>query len=61
MEFPLRVVSPDFDSELTDTLIELNHLRRLRLHGTTAPWIFFQLKEIFHILEEDLSADTRAS
>lgn len=56
MEFLLRVVSPDFDSELTDTLIELNHLRRLRLHGTTAPWIFFQLKEIFHILESVGSA-----
>ncbi|WP_417659150.1 Fic family protein [Pseudidiomarina sp.] len=56
MEFPLRVVSPSFDSALTDTLMELNHLRKLRLHGTTAPWIFFQLKEIFHILESVGSA-----
>ncbi|TDP39167.1 Fic family protein [Idiomarina aquatica] len=56
MEFPLRVVSPSFDSPLTDTLMELNHLRKLRLHGTTAPWIFFQLKEIFHILESVGSA-----
>lgn len=51
MTFSLRLVSPDFDSPLTDTLIELNHLRRLRLEGTTHPWIFFQLKNIFHILE----------
>jgi len=36
--------------------MELNHLRRVRLHGTTAPWIFFQLKEIFHILESVGSA-----
>lgn len=56
MEFPLRLVSPSFDSPLTDTLIELNHLRKLHLQGTTAPWIFFQLKDIFHILESVGSA-----
>ena len=56
VEFELRLVSPSFDSKLTDTLIELNHLRRLRLGGTTAPWIFFQLKNIFHILESVGSA-----
>ncbi len=55
-EFSLRVVSPSFDSPLTDTLIELNHLRKLKLQGTTAPWIFFQLKNIFHILESVGSA-----
>ena len=56
MEFPLRFVSPSFDSPLTDTLIELNHLRKLQLNGTTAPWMFFQLKHIFHILESVGSA-----
>ncbi|WP_200861604.1 Fic family protein [Methylohalobius crimeensis] len=56
MNFNLRLVSPSFDSPLTDTLIELNHLRKLRLQGTTAPWIFFQLKNIFHILESVGSA-----
>jgi Fic family protein len=55
-DFKLRVVSPSFDSQLTDALIELNHLRKLRLHGSTAPWIFFQLKNIFHILESVGSA-----
>ena len=55
-EFKLRLVSPSFDSELTDTLIELNHLKKLKLQGTTAPWIFFQLKNIFHILESVGSA-----
>ena len=54
--FELVLVSPEFDSELMDALMELNHLRRMRLHGTTAPWIFFQLKEIFHILESVGSA-----
>ncbi|MBJ7537226.1 Fic family protein [Marinomonas transparens] len=52
----LRLVSPSFDSDLTDSLIELNHLRRLKLQGTTKPWIFFQLKDIFHILESVGSA-----
>lgn len=52
----LRIVSPDFDSSLTDTLMELNHLRRLTLSGTTAPWLFFQLKMIFHTLESVGSA-----
>jgi Fic family protein len=56
IDFELRLVSPDFDSELTDTVIELNHLRRLELRGTTAPWLFFQLKNIFHILESVGSA-----
>lgn len=56
MGFELRLVSPSFDAPLTDTLIELHHLRKLRLQGTTAPWIFFQLKDIFHILESVGSA-----
>jgi Fic family protein len=55
-EFVLRLVSPSFDSDLTDSLIELNHLKKLKLQGTTAPWIFFQLKHIFHILESVGSA-----
>lgn len=55
-EFSLRLVSPSFDSHLTDTLIELNHLRKLKLQGTTAPWMFFQLKSIFHMLESVGSA-----
>lgn len=54
--FELRIVSPSFDSALTDTLMELNHLRKQKLGGTTAPWTFFQLKNIFHILESVGSA-----
>lgn len=54
--FNLKLVSPGFDSNLIDILMELNHLRKLRLVGTTAPWIFFQLKEIFHLSESIGSA-----
>jgi len=52
----IKLVSPCFDSKLMDALMELNHLRRLQLHGSTAPWLFFQLKEIFHLLESVGSA-----
>lgn len=36
--------------------MELNHLKRQQLRGTTAPEMFFQLKNIFHILESVGSA-----
>lgn len=52
----LKLVNPSFESKLIDALIELNHLKRLRLNGSTAPWMFFQLKEIFHLLESVGSA-----
>lgn len=51
VDFPLRIIPFPFDSPLADVIIELDHLRRLRLHGDTPPSIFFQLKEIFHTLE----------
>lgn len=54
--FELKLESPDFDSELTDVLMELNHLRKMNLRGTTHPVTFFQLKKIFHMLESVGSA-----
>jgi Fic family protein len=47
----LVLLNPSFDSPLVDVLTELEHLRRLRLGGTTPPQLFFQLKHIFHMLE----------
>jgi len=47
----LTLLNPSFDSPLVDVLTELEHLRRLRLQGTTPPQVFFQLKHIFHMLE----------
>lgn len=55
-ECSLKIVSPSFESPLTETLMELNHLRKLELGGTTAPWTFFQLKRAFHMLESIGSA-----
>ena len=47
----LRLAHPAFGSPLVETVMELNHIKRQELGGTTAPWIFFQLKEIFHMME----------
>ncbi|WP_426077995.1 Fic family protein [Janthinobacterium sp. PSPC3-1] len=47
----LKLCNPTFDSPLVDVVNELEHLRRLRLGGSTPPDVFFQLKHIFHMLE----------
>ena len=52
----LTLVEPPFDSRLTDLVIELDHLRRKRLGGTTHAHVFFQLKSIFQTLESIGSA-----
>ena len=52
----LKLVAPEFGSELTDLIIELDHLRRKSLGGSTHPRVFFQLKHIFHSLESIGSA-----
>lgn len=52
----LLLPNPSFDSPLTDLIVELEHLRRKKIEGNTHPFIFFQLKEIFHMLESIGSA-----
>ncbi len=52
----LKIIEPDFDSPLTDLIINLDYLRKKRLGGSTLPGIFFQLKEIFQWLESISSA-----
>lgn len=47
----LDLLNPAFDSPLVDVVTELEHLRRLRLGGSTPAPVFFQLKHIFHMLE----------
>lgn len=49
--FDIALPKPSFDSPLVDVMMELEHLRRLELGGTTPAPIFFQLKSIFHMLE----------
>jgi len=52
----LRLVHPLFDSDLTGLIMDLDHLRKKVLRGTTPPHIFFQIKNIFHIIESIGSA-----
>ena len=54
--YDLKIVTPAFDSPLTDLIIELDHLRKKQLGGSTHPRVFFQLKHIFHTLESIGSA-----
>lgn len=49
--FDLALPNLSFDSPLVDVSMELEHLRRLELGGTTPAHVFFQLKSIFHMLE----------
>lgn len=52
----LKLPEPDFGSPLTTLVLELEHLRKLQLQGSTHPPLFFQLKHIFHTLESIGSA-----
>lgn len=51
MAYDLRLIEPKFGSKLTGTIMELDHLRKRELRGSTAPWYFFQLKQVFHWME----------
>lgn len=55
-DFELRLLNPNFDSDLIDVLTELEKLRTLFLRGDVHPHIFIQLKTIFHMLESVGSA-----
>lgn len=48
---PLRLVAFTFDDPLTDLILDLDHRRQFILRGTTPPLLFFQLKDVFHIVE----------
>lgn len=51
VHFDLRIIEPSFSSPLLGAILELEHLRKLRLHGDTPVPIFYQIKDIFHMLE----------
>ncbi len=54
--YALKMIEPSFGSSLTDLIIELDYLRKKQLKGSTHPAVFFQLKQIFHLLESIGSA-----
>ena len=45
------IPEPSFGSNLTNVILDLEKLRTKRLGGDVPPYIFFQLKNIFQILE----------
>ena len=52
--YDLTLVEPNFKSNLTDLIIELDYLRKKPLGGSTPVKIFFQLKhEIFPFCFKD--------
>ena len=50
-DFPLELLNPSFDSPLMDVMIELEHLRKTNISGSTPNIIFYQIKKLFHLLE----------
>ena len=50
-DISLTLFNPDWGSSLAKTVIELERLRVKKLGGPVPPYIFFQLKDIFQMLE----------
>ncbi|MDD5567033.1 MAG: Fic family protein [Patescibacteria group bacterium] len=50
-EIPLKLYVPKWDSHLASVIVELERLRVKQLWSAVPPYIFFQLKEVFHWLE----------
>lgn len=46
-----NIPEPAFGSELNTVIVELEKLRIKPLYGSVPPYVFFQLKEIFQVLE----------
>lgn len=53
---PIKLFHPNFDSELSSLVLELEHLRKLRIASTIHAKVFLQLKRLFHTLESVGSA-----
>lgn len=53
---PIKLFNPAFGSKLVTYILDLEHLRKLRIASTTHPKVFLQLKRLFHILESVGSA-----
>jgi len=47
----ITIPNPSWGSDLANIILDLEKLRTRRLGGDVPPYVFFQLKEIFHILE----------
>lgn len=50
-DIPLKIYEPEWGSRLATTIVELEKLRVKELGGPVPPYIFFQLKDIFQMIE----------
>src|SRR6266481_3030099 len=50
-DIPLKIYEPTWGSHLAGTIVELEKLRVKELGGPVPPYIFFQLKDIFQMME----------
>lgn len=50
-DIPLKIYEPEWGSQLASTIVELEKLRVKKLGGPVPPYIFFQLKDIFQMME----------
>lgn len=48
----IKIPDPSWGSNLANIILDLEKLRTKKLAGNAPPYIFFQLKELFHILEK---------
>jgi Fic family protein len=55
-QMDLKVPKPEWGSELANTIIELEALRKRELKGSTPNHIFFEIKNVFQFLESIGSA-----
>ncbi|MCA9343691.1 MAG: Fic family protein [Candidatus Nomurabacteria bacterium] len=52
----IKMPAPNYNSKLTDIIIQLEHLRGRSISSTTSQQVFVQLKSLFHIIEALSSA-----
>lgn len=54
--FSLKIPTPSFDSNITELIVGLEVLRNEKLYLDVHPFLFFQLNQIFHMMESLQSA-----
>lgn len=52
----LYIPKPEVESEVVKLVIELERMRNRPISGSTPPWLFFELKGLFHAIESIASA-----
>lgn len=50
------MINPRFDSPITNTIFEIENMRNRYIHGSTPPWIFYDIKNIIYLMESVASA-----